>query len=102
MSLFRRINTPFASDYFIFDDRLSAESLGVLCYLMSRPLDWIGEPRDLEQRFGCGRDRMHRIINELVDVGYLEKVRGRDPISQTWMQVEYLVNSAPISRGEFA
>jgi hypothetical protein len=73
------------------DETLSAEALGVVCYLRSKPHDWRVMPTQLSNRFGCGRDRMQRIIGELVERGYLQKIRARDPVTQVWQPVEFII-----------
>ncbi len=56
------------------DDRLTPEALGVLCYLLSRPDNWEVYPAQLSKRFrGCGRDKTYRILNELIECGYVTR-----------------------------
>lgn len=76
------------------DKALAAEALGVLCYLRSRPDNWTVLPRQLQDRFGCGRDRIYRILKELIQAGYIirRQLRGAD---STWKSLEYLVLDEP-------
>ena len=86
------------------DDDLSAEALGVLCYLRSKPKDWRVMPTELAGRFKCGRDRINRILKELIGHGYIRKVRPRDPATKAWLPVEYAVlalRSQPLPENTF-
>lgn len=57
--------------------QLSFEARGVLWYLLSKPDDWELQPKDLEQK-GCGRDKVYRILKELIEAGHLvrEEIRN--------------------------
>lgn len=77
------------------DDSLSAEALGILCYLLGRPNDWTVRPTQLAERFGCGRERIDRILKELISASYIVKTRYRDPKTQSWGSVEYTVYQMP-------
>jgi len=68
--------TPI-SNALVNDEDLSAETLGVLVYLVTKPANWNVMPSQLAKRFGCGRDRMYRIINELIAAGYVRREQGR-------------------------
>lgn len=83
-------NVILIDSAWMHDDRLSAESLGVICYLRANPSDWT--PSQLQSRFNCGRDRIHRILKELVAYGYLVKGRPRDPVTKSWLPVQYTVS----------
>lgn len=77
------------------DRRLSAEALGVLVYLLGRPDDWKVMPEQLAERFDCGRDRIRRIIGELVDAGYIVRQRVRDEDSKAFTSTDYWVYDEP-------
>jgi hypothetical protein len=77
------------------DDSLSAEALGVLCYLLGRPDNWTVRPTQLADRFDCGREKIDRIIKELVTTGYVIKTQTRDPVNKTWNPIEYTVYQIP-------
>lgn len=59
------------------DEALNAESLGVLVYLLSKPDDWRVMPGHLAKRFGCGRDKIYRILNDLIAAGYAARLQVR-------------------------
>lgn len=63
----------------IRDERLSAEALGVLAYLLSFSDDWRLTHKDLMRRFHIGRDKTYNIIRELRAAGYLVKELQRAP-----------------------
>ena len=44
------------------DERLSADALGVLVYLLSKPTDWQVRVTELRRRFDIGRDKVYRIL----------------------------------------
>jgi hypothetical protein len=62
----------------IIDDRISAESLGVLCWLLGHGPGWELNPGAIGRNFRFGRDKTQKIIRELVDAGYIVRDRTRD------------------------
>ena len=94
MTIIRREHTKnyttIGNDCFL-DETLSAESLGVLCFLISKPNDWRVMPAALANRFKCGRDRIYRILNELSDAGYVIRTRVRDEDTKAWKATEYVI-----------
>lgn len=56
------------------DDRLSFEARGVLAYLFVKPDNWKINVSDLQRRGRIGRDKAYRIINELIALGYCERI----------------------------
>lgn len=61
------------------DERLTAEALGVLLYLLSRPDNWSVQIDHLKNRFGVGRDKMQGIMRLLRDCGYARLEQAKDP-----------------------
>ena len=53
------------------DERLSADALGVLVYLLSKPTDWQVRVTELRRRFDIGRDKVYRILGSMEQYGYL-------------------------------
>src|SRR5215203_5277197 len=79
----------------VFDDpRLSAEALGVLCYLLSRPDNWHVSTRQLRNRFSVGRDKMLRIMSELIRDGWMQRELLRNEHG-VWAGSEYIVRDFP-------
>lgn len=60
------------------DPDLTAEALGVLVYLLSKPANWRVMPAELAKRFGCGRDRVYKILANLLEAGYARRGQARD------------------------
>ncbi len=52
------------------DPNLSLEAVGLWARLLSRPDNWSVSVAELTQSCGCGKDRIYRILNELVKNGY--------------------------------
>lgn len=73
------------------DERLSFEARGMLCYLRSMPPDWKVMPTQLAKHGKSGRERISRILNELIAAGYIEKTLSRDPATQKWKAADYTV-----------
>lgn len=62
------------------DNDLSWQARGMLCYLLSMPVDWEINVKDLAGRSKKnGRDASQKILNDLIDSGYVlrEQVRNK-------------------------
>ena len=77
------------------DERLSAEALGVLCYLRQLPDDWTVSQEHLRNRFRTGKDRMQRIVRELIDAGWMVRQAARADGRGTFAGSDYVVNDEP-------
>ncbi|MBS9476222.1 helix-turn-helix domain-containing protein [Ancylobacter radicis] len=97
MIIRRRYNRNFTvlPNTVLDDDRLSAEAMGVLCYLRSRPADWNVELSHLSERFRIGRDKTQRVVAELVDAGWIKRERTRDPVTRAFNGIDYVVYDEP-------
>ena len=80
--------------YQIIEKELSAEALGVLVYVLSRPDDWQIYPSQLAKKFNCGKDKMTRILKEIRGAGYAQFSRFRDD-SGKLSGSEWIFNDAP-------
>lgn len=77
------------------DTRLSAEHLGFLAYLLSRPHDWQVHVLQLAKRFKVGRNKTYRLLSELMDFGYIERGdQGRS--GGRYAGIDYVVFDQPI------
>lgn len=78
------------------DSRLTYEALGVLVYLLSRPDDWTIHLNQLAgtRDHRVGRDRMRRIVNELIAAGYICRVARRGENGRI-AGAEYVVTDQP-------
>ena len=70
------------------DNSISFEARGMLVYILSRPVDWKIRMLDLQKFGDCGEKKIYRIINELLDFGYLVRRRARNE-QGTFTSVEY-------------
>ncbi len=77
------------------DANVSAEGLGVMLYLLSKPDDWVVVMGDLRKRFNCGRDKMRRVVKELEKAGYLMRVENKE--KGRFAKVDYDVYPSPQS-----
>jgi hypothetical protein len=82
------------------DARLSADALGVLVYLLSKPSDWLVHMTELRKRFGMGRDRLYNIIAELESCGYVLRSQNRADSSKRFCPVEYIIHDVPVGAAE--
>ncbi len=53
------------------DTTLSFEARGVIAYLLSKPDDWIISETELRKAGDIGRDKMKRILQELIEAAYM-------------------------------
>lgn len=60
------------------DERLSWAARGLLGYLLAKPDDWQLRVSDLCRRGDLGRDGVHRLLQQLQDLGYLRRKQVRD------------------------
>lgn len=60
------------------DDGISWKAKGILIYLLSKPDDWVTYQTDIEKRSTDGRDSVRSGIKELIDAGYMERIRVRE------------------------
>ncbi|WP_371346486.1 helix-turn-helix domain-containing protein [Ancylobacter sp. IITR112] len=97
MIIRRRYNRNFTvlPNAVLDDNRLSAEAMGVLCYLRSRPADWNVELSHLSERFKIGRDKTQRVVAELVSAGWIKRERTRDPVTRAFNGMDYVVYDEP-------
>jgi hypothetical protein len=80
----------------VFKSNLSPESLGVLCYILHLPDDWILRKKQLMSHFKIGRDKIDRIFKELGAAGYLAeliKLRGENG---KFEGVNYIIYDKPM------
>ncbi|KPN96358.1 DnaD domain protein [Lysinibacillus sp. ZYM-1] len=62
---------------FLNDDQLSWKAKGLLAYMLSLPDDWDFCLADLTTRSKCGREATSKVVDELIQAGYLQKVQER-------------------------
>lgn len=80
------------------DERLKADALGVLVWLLSHADGFMVSVASIRARFGFGRDKAWRILRELEDAGYIARVQERDEKGRfVWRM---LVSDRPFSSYE--
>ncbi|MBZ0262979.1 MAG: MarR family transcriptional regulator [Hyphomicrobiales bacterium] len=78
------------------DERLAADTLGTLVYLLAKPEDWKVIVADIRRRFGIGRNRVYQIIRELEAAGYVQRAQNRAERSR-WGVAEYIIYDCPVA-----
>ncbi len=78
------------------DKTLSYEALGMLAYLMSHTDDWRPIVSDLQREKSCGRDRVYRIMNELIEKGFMTRTITRNEKGHI-AQIDYVVYEEPLT-----
>ncbi|KRE08881.1 hypothetical protein ASE61_04860 [Bosea sp. Root670] len=73
------------------DDRLSLEATGLLAWLRSRPDNWALSVEHLRRRFKVGRNKIHNLVRELVETGWVTRERRRNPVTKAFVGIEYVV-----------
>lgn len=76
------------------DERLSFESRGVLAYILVKPDNWRVHVADLRKAGNVGRDKVYRILNELIAFGYVVRETERKD-DGTIGDTIYRVNEKP-------
>ena len=70
------------------DERLAADEVGILAYLLSRPHDWEVRRPALMRRWGMGRDAIERVVSNLVRYGWCIARKDRLPNGTFFMIYE--------------
>lgn len=70
------------------DDRLAADEVGILAFLLSRPHDWEVRRPALSRRWNMGRDAIMRVITNFVRTGWCRAERARRPDGTTFVIYE--------------
>jgi len=89
-------NFSVLPNHLMNDERLSADELGLLVYLLSKPNDWRVQTSQLQARFGIGRDKTKRIIRQLEQYGYIAKDLQRAERGQ-FAANRYIVSDSPLT-----
>ncbi|MEN5084275.1 hypothetical protein ABE438_17480 [Bosea sp. TWI1241] len=65
--------------------------MALLAWLRSRPDDWALSVEHLRGRFKVGINKMHNLVRELVELGWVTRERKRDPVTKAFVGMEYVV-----------
>ena len=76
------------------DEKLKADTLGVLVYLLAKPEDWKVSVADLRRRFHMGRNRVYEIILELEVAAYVKRFQNR-AAGNRFSAIEYHIYDCP-------
>ena len=79
------------------DTRLSFDTRGVLWYLLSKPDDWQVRQADIQREGNFGRERARRILDELIDAGYLARPQKFRKQDGTWGYTPYKLHEQPMT-----
>lgn len=83
----------------IEDEQLTADALGLLVYLLSKPPGWLIRQADLRRRFGYGKEKQQAVYRCLEAAGYLTRERvNREGGRIEW---DHVVYDLPQGRPDF-
>ena len=88
-------NFSVLPNHLLNDDRLSADQLGLLVYLLSKPTDWQVQVTELRKRFDVGRDKIRTILACLEQYGYISKEQVRQ--EGKFALNRYVVSDSPLT-----
>lgn len=81
MSIIRRERTEnytVIPNHIWSDEWVSFEAKSILAYLLSRPNHWKINTKQLKKKTGFGRDKIQKLIRELVERGYIQRETAKD------------------------
>jgi len=81
-----QINTKTLQDYSI-----SLEATGLICRFLSKPTDFIFHIAVICREMKMGRDRLYRILNEIIAAGYGFRFQHKDVKSKRFSGIEYVI-----------
>jgi len=79
----------------IFECGLSADSVAILAYLLSRPDDWEVNALQLKSVFNFGRNKVYKVLKELEESGFISRKQKRNMHSKRWGETDYVVYDEP-------
>jgi hypothetical protein len=77
------------------DNRLSLEARGLMGYILVKPDDWQVKVTDLVKQGKAGKNRIYRILNELMQFGYCQRVDTRNAKGQV-VSWDYSIYEHPL------
>lgn len=80
----------------INDARLSMKAKGILCYLLSKPEDWVVRVKDIVAHCTEGEKAIYSGLKELEKVGYISKKQVKKKDGK-FGALEYIVRETPIN-----
>lgn len=66
-----KTNYTIVYNKFIQDNNINLELLGLGCHLLNKPPNWVININQLSYELNIGKDKLLRLINNLIDLGYM-------------------------------
>jgi hypothetical protein len=87
----------------LWDSTLSFGAVGLWARLLSRPDDWEISVVELQRSSKTGRDKIYRLLNELIEKGYVirQQTRSTGKHAQQFGKFEYLIFESSADREEY-
>lgn len=107
-SLMNRINRTYPDrDYtllsnVIFKSDLSARAMGLLCFIMSLPRDWVLHKNWIYQKLPEGRDAINRAWQELEEKKFIICVKSNGSGRGKLPEINYFVCDDPAKHADFS
>lgn len=96
------------SNQVLQDPNLSIEAIGIWAHCMSRPEDWTFHISQLCTQFKIGKEKIHKIINELIANGYAFRGQKMEVAEQSlagnrkvFSKIEYIFFPYKITKEEY-
>lgn len=83
----------------LWDSKLSLEAVGLYCRLLSLPNDWQICVSHLSKTGNCSRDRIYRMLNELISEGYAYRFQTRS--NGRFAKYDYIISGEKQTEDEF-
>lgn len=82
------------------DEKLTICARGLLALMMTHSQKWKFNNKDLMKKCGCGKDKFAAMKKELIDAGYLEISREKDPETGLFIGYVWKLNSVRSETGQ--
>lgn len=70
------------SNICLYDDRLSLDSRGLMCILLSYPNNWKFYNKNVAKISNIGIDKLNKLYRQLEQFGYLKRTKKRDELGK--------------------
>lgn len=86
----------------LWDKNLSLDAVGLWARLLAKPDDWSVCIKDLARSCGCGRDKIQKLVNELIKEGYAHRGQPKQCVKGKMLYdtVEYTIFESKKSADE--
>lgn len=82
------------SNLLLNNEKLSLRAKGLMCYLLSKPVDWVVNVRHLCKTCSEGRDAIYKVIEELLNEGYMTREQSKE--NGKFTGYDYTVYEEPV------